>query len=519
MGVSVDVKKVTADHYTVQRGVATLFGGCPIVEGDGTRGGSEEIWADLNYKINEDGTLAAWTIFQAEASALPIQIGELLLVILRLNGTDYEVVGVSEMDRSINAAGAIEFPCEIEVQRNDIVGIWFSNGTAGLVSTQTDVDQPSASNLLLNFTGVSTVPAAGDNLGAATTVTGGYLLSLTVRGEIDDSTIEDVTNGWADDGGDDDAYNYGQFIVGTSGLAYFAEANVNNLANLFDNTDTSYADVGIGVSTLNNIYYFLGIGNDADLVPVERFILNGQAIPTDGVIRVYGSADVAQVTPMDLAKAQAVTDWVEILELTSAVDVEAVSDCMYHVAKKYKWLRLEIVGGSAAATYVGAFEVEIHNVEVTNGEFPPHADAALKNKFYFDPDSGAEMEAVSAMLTQTVKSTDAMAYCENADAEFFAQLRINGYVYLRRNVPRGSNNMMKRVTVIAADFATLKVTFSAQPGEDFQIGDFIDPEVWFLRVYAYDANDRLFGTSNWLGYHNTLPDWIRQHDTFVSAGN
>lgn len=523
MGVAIELKKVSADSLTVERGRATLFGGGPLVQGDTyieNVSGAGVVTTDLSYKINEDGTLKAWSFWQDDDANLPHVVGDIRLVILRRSGSDFTVVGTAEMDRDIISKGAWEFSCEIEVQRNDLVALWIADSTGFKLGAQTDLDGGSGLNL---YTWASVAnPQTNDNLGPPSGTASAKISTLSVRGAIDDATIEDVENVWEASDDNDDAFSYRQFVSGTDAFPEdvgAATGNINNVANLFDNNTGTVANVATGVTTLNNIYYFLDIGGDTDLVPVERFVIHAPVPPAGGVIRVYGSQDIAQVSPMTLAKAQAVTDWQQIMEFGENVTAAEIQHAMYHIAKKYKWMRLEIVGGSAASTTIGALEFEIMDNAVADGVLSPHPDVALKNRYFFDSDSGQELTAVSAVITRTVLSTDTVVYCEGAAQEFFDQIAINGYVYLRHNVPRASNDVMKRVKVVSKNPTTKTLTLDAQAGEGFQVGDFVDPEVWFFRFRAYDASGNLFAVSNWVGYHSTIPPWIRTHDTYTTDGN
>ena len=519
MGIAVDLNKVTnEDTLTVQRGRALMFGGGPVgIEGDDTEQnstGDPNVYADLSYKINEAGTLKSWTIRQTDVAGLPYNIGSIKLVILRLSGTDYIIVGVAEQDRNITGAGVWEFPCEITVERNDVVGFWLPDSSLSL-SANTDLDDPSGTTLLLRFNNVPTVVAT-DNLGAPDVVSGGKLYHVAARGDIDQATIADVDTVWEADGTGDDVHSYFQFVQSTDA---FEESSVNNPANLFNVTDTSAADVATGVSTNNNVYYFLDHGADTDLVPVERFVINITSIPAGGAVKVYGSVDVAQVSPMDLTKAQAVTGWVLLQEFDNSMNSEEYTDAVYHVAQKFKWLRLEIVGATAASTDVGAFEAQVMNNQVSDGILSPHSDANLKNRYFFDTESFTQAVSKSAIITQTVLSIATEVFVENADTEFLNQIIANGYVYLRRDVPRGSNNVMKRVQVSSVDIGLKKLILAAAPGEDFSVGDFVDPEAWFLRFFVKDSGGTLFAASNWVGTHSTYPPWVRSHDVFTIAGN
>lgn len=524
MGFAVEIRyddNLAIDHYKFKTGRAVLFGGGPVVEGDTSflaDPATSRVIMDPNYRINEDGTLRAWSFFQAEKdlSKTNYPIGYIKLVILREDGADYIVVGVAEQTRDIIGPGLWEFPCEIAVQRNDIVAFWVLANTTLLVSGQTDLEPPA--NLIRRFD--STGPEVDDNLGSGTVVVGNVLYSVAVRSEIEDTTIIDVDAIWQATDVNNDTYSYVDFASGTDA---FPESNITNPANAFDEDKATYASVATGISTLNAIYYFLGT-DAATLLPLERYIIRGLLGTGGGAkVQVYGSQDTTQTYPPDLTKAQAVVDWEMLAEYTA--DTTLNVDAMFHVARKYKWLKVVLTPGATTGTRLHAFEVEIMEEQVADGLCDPYPQLIsplhdpLKSRYFFDEDSFQQGTQRSALLTDDLSSTGKILHLDAAEDEFFDQLVIGGFVYVRRNVVRGSTNVMVRGTIAGKDPLAKTVTLLTALNEAFNIGDYVDPEVWFVKALGYDATDRLFAASNWLGGHSTQDRWMRTHDVYVEEGN
>jgi hypothetical protein len=517
MATSIEVHKETsaADHYTVNKGYALAWGGGPPIEGDGSfspHASIDRVFADTSFRINEDTTLTSWSFYQANSTVadLPIPIGEVKLVILRLIDGVWIVKGVAEMTREIISKAFWEFPCELPVLRNDVVGLWLLQAGTVQVGQQTDLDSPGNTLLTLD----TAAPSVDDDLGAGT-ASAGQVYSIAVRSAILGSAP--VLTLWDRNAAIDDAFSYFQFVSGTNA---FPEGNINNITNLFDILDTTTCDVATGVTTLNNVYYLLNAGGGSVLLPVERFIVKASAIPTGGSIKIYGSIDTAQTEDLAGAQAVAAGDWELLYTFDENSPTALYDEVMFHVGRKFKWVRMEMIGGSAASVLVAAFEIQVHDRKVTDGEPGQHPTAGLKDRFFFDSDSFTEGDARSAVLTGDIASDGLVVSVGNAPAAFFSQLvPVTGIAYLRRSVPRGSTNVMKRVTVLSVDASAKTVTLSAAPGESFQVGDFLDPEAQFFRFFAYDSDDVMFMATNWCGNHSAWEDWIRVHDVYTAAGN
>lgn len=519
MGTSIEITETAGvSYYKAKRGRSEIFAGGPLVEGStvwAPHATLDQIVTCPSYLIPADGTITSWCLYQGNSttSQLPFEVGEVMLVVLYLEGADYKIRGLAPMTRRITKKGVWEFPISpgLSVERNDLVAFWIK-----AASNLDVVGQPSREGESLNpvRTFNSAAPAAGDNLGAGAVTLSASLFAVTVRGDIVDEQIFDVDSGWLTDGTEVDSYSYVAFVRGATA---FDDAGWTTPENLFDEVDTTNATAPTG--TTKNIYYYLPTG--PTIIPAERFIVKAPLIPSGGSVAIYISENdtVAQT----LAGAQAIPsdEWMKVVEIFPATSTNLHDELEYHIARGARWIRLTVIGGTAATTSVGAFEVKAHPIRVASGgQFAPLATpSGLKDRYFFDGADHEAGDAISAVLTGDISGTGILLSVASAEAAFFTQLVLEGYLWLRKNLPLGSTNKMVRVKIAGWDATAKTITLESGPGEVFSAGDFVDPDPFFYRFTAHRADGSVFAASNWIGNHSTDMRWLRNHDVYTAAGN
>ena len=497
------------DHYEVAIGQVQVWGGGPISHptGPGVQlaqtGAAGEIILVASYPIVADGILDSWLFWRGSTSAVEIKIGELYLIIARVISANTvvkarvansEVIPAGEGLYELSAGG-------IEVQKGDIIAIWMA-----LISNSVKANRaPQGDQTSIIRFQDEALPDIDDIL-PGSGVTNSSVMVVGVRGALTEEAI--IQTGYRSDGTNEDSDSYLDFTNTTDA---FADGNVTDPGNLFDSSIATAASVATGL--IGNVYYHaseLAADPDEDDIPVERVEIDVASIPAGGTVKIYVSNDE---TTNDLAGAEGITDWVKIVTMDENWGI--VSSDVLMVARRARWVRLEITGGSSLSTEVNAFEVQVIMDRITNGEFTPHPDSGLKDRYWFDVDSQPQAPQISGILEQAATPTSSqLEFTATTPEEFFDQFTTNTYMVVTSG---GRNDVNRKVSIVAVftkNFAARTITLVIPLDESFSPGALVSPMPKWFQLRAKDAGGLVIGRTFWTPTMGVAEDWIRNHSMY-----
>lgn len=502
-----DAALTTLDHYTIEAATMRVWGGGPVVSGaDGatplptvaTTPGRGTLYLDKSNRIVADGLIAAWG-FRQEQAVVADPIGTVYLVIAYQSGSNIKIRGVIPTDRAIDGAGLYEFAGgDFAVLRNDFIGLWIVDSATVELGNQELITPPLQSvyqwdDLVL--------PGAGDTLPAEDALLD-VELSTWCRGAL--SGEVEVQLAYVADGTNENTEGNQEFLSGTNA---FPDANVTDPANLFDDLASTYASVAATLT--GNVYYNL----DGAVGPlcVHRVEALFSAIPAGGSLVVYTSED--ESVAKTLVGAQAITDWEEIATIDATWIMATPNTTGPHIpiARRAKWVRLEIIGGSAVATEVRMFEIQVMILPVLDGKCPPHPTSTLHERIWVDadghrlaPQRSAGL-AVATVATDKVLSLDALG-----DSQFFAQIQANDVIWVvDGTLDRNAADRARSGIVDTKNPVAKTITLKNPIGQVFPIGAAVSPPALLLRAKAKDASEAQIARTPWVPFIATADRWTR----------
>jgi hypothetical protein len=490
MSFCIDVPDDTrVSYYRVERAKCDNFIGWPL-----TRRGSSTTYiadgilhADRNLYTWIDFVAKAWSIYnynsQANIEDRLVPAGDIALVVLYLSGTDYYVRAVVPSDRSIQANGVHEFPCNVEIEAGDIIGIWIKAGSQFIWQGDDLDDNPVADVISFRYT--ADKPYASQLLGSYfLTDYADYTFSLSVRDDVRDLGTF-VTDGFRDPSG-----NHG-FVLNTDA---WADGNVVDPANALDGNNATYAYAANG--NVGYIYCRLG----SNTVPTEKILLSTKQYSSGSVVIATSEENQAA----SLAGGQAISDWKDLVDIpTDYNDASGNEEWLVHCGRKITWLRIKITG-SGANQRVNQFDAFEIATAVSDGKFKTTPATANWKRFWVADD------LVTVDITTAASVPDTTVEIANATAAEKAYFIAGEKVILRHatNII-GESETLDDPAVVVDDLQLV-----SSVNENYSIGDFVDQQPAVFRLWAYDTNDNILGVGPWIGtwgnYDKRISEYVDQ---------
>ncbi len=501
---------LATDHYEVAIGQVLVWGGGPIAHpsGPGTNmvrtGAAGEIILDRSYPITANGVLTSWLFWRGTTSAVEIKVGELYLLICRDVGADVEVIGRAANSEVIpSGEGLYELSAGgIAVQKGDLVGIWMAPISNSVFAHQA----PQGEQFSISRFANEALPDVGSDL-PLTAATDRDVMVVGVRGAITEESIIQV--GYRSDGTNDDTDSYLDFTLNTDA---FADANVSTPANLFDSSIGTSSEVASGL--VGNVYYHaseLALDSDEDEIPVERVEIDMSNIRAGATVKIYTSN---AETTNDLAGAEGVSDWVKILTIDE--DWVITTSEVISVARRARWIRMEITGGSSLAQAINGFEIQAIMDRITDGKFLPNPDSGLKDRFWFDVDSAPTAPQITALLETTAPVGSTKVFlAATTPQEFFDQFLTSTYVMVVSGGRRDDNRKVSITAVFSKDADEKWLSLVIPLDESFSPGAKVLPLPKWFQLRAKDSGGALIGRTYWTPTMGVAEDWIRTHVMFT----
>lgn len=478
MSFSINVpENAKVAYYKVKRAKCDEFVGWPTVRREtGTLYVDDGILhADRSLAAQENFTIDHWTTYHYSNSGASIDrfvpAGDVALVALYLDGSDWKVRGIAVTDRPMHALGGYTFDCSLAVTAGDIIGIWIKAGSN--FQWWGDNFDTSPPTDVISFRYIATAPSVDQNLGASPLATyADYMFSITAIG----------TPG---------AYSYvtsGFDCSGSSGITNpvldtdaFADGNVTNAANLFDGSGGTYAEVAAG----DTGYVYCVVNNSAPGHAVEKIRLEAKQRGA-GTVHVYTTDDAAG--SVDLAGAEGINegDWDLIAEIPGDYDDTTGDEAWnLHVGRDATWIRLKMVGITLS-------------MRVYQLGFWETTTPISSNKFLATPYDGNWSRFVVATDLETGEITTAVDAADD-EAELANVVDQGNFVEGDSAIVRHTDGSWVKMTIDDPAWDGDLLQFTEAVGDDYATGEFVDqhPAVFFLE--AYDANDNLLGTGPLIG--------------------
>ena len=301
------------------------------------------------------------------------------------------------------------------------------------------------------------------------------------------------------------------WATANSGAGSAFTDNVDDAVNLFDSNDASLASVAAGV--VGNVYYHaseLAPDSEDDVLPIERVTMKW-VVPAGGLIRVYASQAETENT---LTGASGITDWALVATIDETwLNTRAQT---IHMARRARWVRLEIQGGTSVKTDVGAFECQSMMNRIEDGDFPPNPTAGFKQRFWFDQDSHRQASQITGELeSELVAGLTSVFFTDNTPDEFFDQFQVNDEVVLMKGT-RGTADRLAMSNVFSINKPEKKIEIIFPVDITFSAGARLMPAPKWFQIRAKDAADALIGLSNWIPTIGVEQPNIRSTTTYGS---
>lgn len=477
MSFSINVpENAKVAYYKVKRAKCAEFVGWPTVRRESATLYVPDgiLHADKATAAQENFTVDHWTVYHYSNSGASIDrfvpAGDVGLVALYLDGSDWKVRGIAVSDKPMHALGGYTFDCSLAVTAGDIIGIWIKAGSN--FQWWGDNFDTSPPTDVISFRYIATAPSVDQNLGASPLVTyADYMFSITAIGT--PGAYSYVTSGF-DSSADSGMTNP------VDAVDAFGDGNVTNPANLFDGSGGTYAEV----AAANTGYVYCVVNNSTDTA-VEKILLEAKQRGT-GTVHVY-TTDTAAGS-VDLAGAQGIAEgaWDLVAEIPGDYDDTTGDEAWnLHVGRSCKWIRLKMVAVTLS-------------MRVYQLGFWETSTAIASNKFLATPYDGNWSRFVVATDLETGEITAAVDELDT-HVELANVVDQGNFVAGDSVIIRHTDNSWAKRTIDSPAWSSDDLQLTAAVGDDYATGESVDqhPAVFYLE--AYDANDNLLGTGPLIG--------------------